>query len=310
MKKDSPRKILYIAGEGRSGSTILGNILGEIDGFFFVGEAVSIWRHFLMDNRMCACGVPAKECLIWQKIFIKAFDSKSIDFSEMEHLRNIYTRNRFAWKMLFPGGKEKLRQELAEYLRNLESLYNAIFAITGAEIIVDSSKRPTYAFLLGLIPNIQVYTLHLVRDSRGVAYSWGKKKIQQKSAKETVYMHQFNPLKSAWRWNVYNFLTELLLHQPQENFLFMRYEDFIKEPTEALSKVTRLLNIASRNFPIGPHNQVNLSNSHAVWGNPCRFQNGNINLHPDEVWQQVMPQVSKRLVTFLTRPGLRRYHYL
>ena len=31
-------KVLYIVGMGRSGSTILANSLGEVDGFFSAGE--------------------------------------------------------------------------------------------------------------------------------------------------------------------------------------------------------------------------------------------------------------------------------
>jgi len=31
-------RVLYIAGWGRSGSTILDNVLGQVDGFFSAGE--------------------------------------------------------------------------------------------------------------------------------------------------------------------------------------------------------------------------------------------------------------------------------
>ena len=36
-------KVVYIAGMGRSGSTLLGSLLGQLDGFFFVGE----FRHLV-----------------------------------------------------------------------------------------------------------------------------------------------------------------------------------------------------------------------------------------------------------------------
>ena len=36
-------KVLFIAGNGRSGSTILDVILGQLEGFFAVGELRRIW---------------------------------------------------------------------------------------------------------------------------------------------------------------------------------------------------------------------------------------------------------------------------
>ena len=51
-------KILNITGWGRSGSTILGSILGEIEGFFYAGEIRNIWNRVLLENRLCGCGVP------------------------------------------------------------------------------------------------------------------------------------------------------------------------------------------------------------------------------------------------------------
>lgn len=307
---NTPIKVLYIAGEGRSGSTIMGNVLGEIDGFFFIGEAISIWHHFLIHNRLCACGVPANNCPTWQKILNIAFNLKVVDAHKMEKQGKTYARNRFLWKILLSNRTNKLHKEVAEYLHHTKNLYHGISIGTNTEVIVDSSKKPTYAFLLNMIPSIEVYILHLVRDSRGVAHSWGKGKIQQQVSDEVIYMHQFTPLKSAWRWNISNLLTELLLRHPPQNFLTIRYEDFVEEPAKTLSKVLQLLNLSERNFPIRAHNQAHLTTNHAIWGNPNRFLTGNITLRHDREWQQTMPTKSKRIITLLTKPGLRRYQYL
>ena len=45
----SRRRVLYILGWGRSGSTVLGNILGEVDGFFCAGELHYLWERRLSD---------------------------------------------------------------------------------------------------------------------------------------------------------------------------------------------------------------------------------------------------------------------
>ena len=68
-------KVLNITGWGRSGSTILGSILGSCKDFFFGGELRNIWKLSLLDNRLCGCGVPLKECSFWKKVFNSAFGS-------------------------------------------------------------------------------------------------------------------------------------------------------------------------------------------------------------------------------------------
>lgn len=44
-------KVLYIAGWGRSGSTILDNVLGQVEGFFSGGELSYLWERGLSENR-------------------------------------------------------------------------------------------------------------------------------------------------------------------------------------------------------------------------------------------------------------------
>src|SRR4028119_1802817 len=56
----------------------------------------------------------------------------------------------------------------------LERLYRAIQRVSGAGVIVDSSKRFSYAVLLSLLPFGDLRVVHLVRDSRAVAYSWAR----------------------------------------------------------------------------------------------------------------------------------------
>ena len=49
MKSDKI-KILYITGWGRSGSTILSMLLGQLDGFFLTGEMYQLWQSGFIDN--------------------------------------------------------------------------------------------------------------------------------------------------------------------------------------------------------------------------------------------------------------------
>ena len=47
----NPTTVLYVAGAGRSGSTLLDNLLGQIPGFFSAGELRYVWERGLIDGR-------------------------------------------------------------------------------------------------------------------------------------------------------------------------------------------------------------------------------------------------------------------
>ena len=72
----------------------------------------------------------------------------------------------------------------------LERLYRAIAVVGDTRVIVDSSKAPSTAFVLRAMPVLDLRLVHLIRDSRGVAYSWNKKVVRPDTPGRTVYMHR------------------------------------------------------------------------------------------------------------------------
>src|SRR5207249_8771406 len=66
-------KVLYVAGSGRSGSTILDRILGQVDGFFSAGELCNLWGRGLLARRRCGCGTPVPDCPVWGAVLAEAF---------------------------------------------------------------------------------------------------------------------------------------------------------------------------------------------------------------------------------------------
>ncbi len=64
---DERIKVLYIAGVGRSGSTILGALLGQVEGFFFAGELGALFER--VAERLCGCGEMVEECRLWREVF-------------------------------------------------------------------------------------------------------------------------------------------------------------------------------------------------------------------------------------------------
>ena len=72
---------------------------------------------------------------------------------------------------LFPEHARKVDR----YAELTARVYAAILTVSGAEIVVDSTKNPPYAYFLRRAPGVGLRVLHLVRDSRGVVHSWMKR---------------------------------------------------------------------------------------------------------------------------------------
>lgn len=297
-------KVLYITGLGRSGSTILSNSLGQIDGFFSAGEICYIWRQNFLENRLCGCGRPFDGCPVWTKVVERAFPD-GVDAREMMRLQAAGTRTRHIPLMLTEKGANTIIGRLGKWRDNTARLYDAVRSVTDSRVIVDSSKEPAYGYALSIIPGVDFRVLHLVRDPRAAAYSWLKKKPQPDS-EDRELMHRFSPVKSAALWDTWNLSAEKLWRDGK--YLRVRYEDFITDPRTSFERILELLDEGAE-LPLASDREVKLGVSHTVSGNPNRFETGNVALKPDRAWTKDMSPRDRNLVTGLTFPLLYRYGY-
>ena len=301
-------KVLYVVGLGRSGSTILSNSLGQIGGYFSAGELNFIWRHNVIENRLCGCGRPFRECPIWTRVMDEAFGGMDgVDPREMMRLQASGTRTRHIPLMLTARGEGVLKERLEKLLLNYRRLYEAIGSVTDSRVIVDSSKEPAHGYAMSLVPGIDFRVLHLIRDPRAAAYSWLKKKPQPDS-EEIEHMVRFSPTKSSALWDSWNASAEALWrHTPQE-YLRVRYEDFVADPRKSFERILGLVGVTAE-LPLAGEREVKLGVSHTVSGNPNRFETGAVELRSDQEWVSNMNPRDRALVTALTLPLLKHYGY-
>jgi hypothetical protein len=309
MSQDDTNKIkvLFIAGPGRSGSTLLDMLLGQVNGFYSTGELRFIWSRAFGENQLCGCGKPFRECEFWSEVIKEAFGGfENIDHARIEQLRE--PAEHHVSKGLTNHRQTALLAPYKEYFDACRQLYRAIHKISGREFIVDSSKNTAHGFILANIPQIDLFTVHLIRDSRAVAYSWRREKIRPEIYWEQKFMGQRKILSSATRWNSLHKLSEKLKHMSKQ-YSLLRYEDLVKNPKNSLLGVFSDLGIEqpSLDFIDGQH--ANLKTSHTVSGNPVRFTNKEIHIKPDTEWQHAMANRHKWLVTLITWPLLSKYGY-
>jgi hypothetical protein len=294
-------KVLYIAGWGRSGSTLLNNILGQLDNFVAVGELRYVWDRGVQNNQRCGCGEGFRQCAFWSRVFREAFGGfEGVSSVEMVALREQFDHAR---KILQVGNINSAGLE--RYRNSLVKLYKGVATVSAATVVVDSSKTPAHGRILQDSSDLELHVVHLVRDPRAVAYSWQRKK----PTAEGSFMTQFSSTRSALLWNGMNTATEMLRRRHPERYLRIRYEDLVTAPRETLESVTKLVGADTTQIPASPDGRLRLDPVHVFSGNPSGFDFGTINLRADNEWREKLALKDWLIVTTLTAPLLRRYGY-
>jgi len=307
-------RILYLGGLGRSGSTLIERLLGELPGVCAVGEVVHMWRRGVVEGERCGCGEPFGECPFWRLAGKAAFGGwDRLDVDRVAALRGAVDRTRFVPQLAAPAMRPAFRRALDEYVSYYQRIYAAIAEASGCSFIVDSSKHASLAFCLGRCQDLDLRIVHVVRDSRAVAYSWTKK-VNRPDAAAASYMTRYSPANAAVQWNVQNGAMHLLARTGTP-ILRVRYEDAARAPEAVLRDIAGFAGLAAVGRALrflggaGDDRWAEFRAAHTVSGNPMRFTTGRIPIRPDESWRTAMPAGQRRMVTALTLPLLSHYGY-
>ena len=218
----TPPEVVYVLGAGRSGSTVLGIVLGNLDDVFYGGELFA-WPHFR--------GVPITdndEVVAFWEAFAERIPDDPI------HATDDYYYGLERWSAIF-----RRRFYLDRSLRRAQrahvlELFEQLRAHSGATTIVDSSHFP---LRLGALrrAGVHVAAVHLTRDPRDVVRALGRR--EQRRA-------PLGPLPAA----VYCWVTELmsrwqLLRAGDMPHISIRYEDLVAEPERIVDEICAALGI-------------------------------------------------------------------
>lgn len=304
--------VVYIGGWGRSGSTLLAVMLAQVPGVVSPGELRFIWDRGVLRNELCGCGSPFSSCSFWKAVGAEAYGSWSQGRArEMLRLEDELQRLRSVPALWSDSCWRKVAGRYAEYHEQLSALYEALRVVAGASVVVDSTKDVPYAYVLSRAPRIDMRVLHLVRDSRAVAYSWTRNVKRPEVLTTESFMDRYHPARSAYRWAMSNALFAAFGRNGLP-YRRIRYETLVTDPLKALADTLELAGLdpvhATRLFD--DQGRVQLEATHTVSGNPVRFATGRLELALDDEWRRAMPRWEKSVVTALTFPTLRAYGYL
>jgi hypothetical protein len=277
-----------------------------------VGELINIWSRGYIDNQLCGCGTPFRECEFWDQVSHDVFgqSSEAVDRERIYSLQKRvqgYTAFPKLWLPVLRG--RAYRRDVKEYAGIMDRVYRAIADVSGARVIVDSSKLPQYSRLLSEFGAVDMHLIHLVRDSRATSFSWQRKKVRTEIHWTEQDMDRYSVLRSSVEWDVFNLLLGLDKKRVS-SYTLVRYEDLVRSPGRELAQLAKAVQEdAMLDELSGTGGEMELKVSHTVSGNPSRFESGKTKIKVDDEWTRAMPRRQRLFVTTATAPLLHHYRY-
>lgn len=304
-------RVLFVAGMPRSGSTLFDLMAGQLPGHCDVGELFYMWQAGPLRNQLCACGQPFDTCPFWTQVGKTAFGGwHEVDVAELLALQSrVDTTARLP---LAYAGSRLLNHHggVRRYIELTTTLYRAISEVSGAEVVVDSTKRPSTAHLLAGAAGIDLRIAHIVRDPRGVVNSWRREVALPDRVEVRNRLKRRRQSQITRRWVTVNLMIEQLGARgvPLQR---VRYEDLVADPVAAMASVLALWGrpVPRDGFRFLTDEGLLTGKSHAVAGGRVRLRTGAVPLRLDEGWRRELPAWRQRLTTIATWPLMRRYGY-
>lgn len=261
-------KLAYLLAASHSGSTLLTMLLGAQPGACTVGElkATSFGD---ADTYRCSCRERIRDCKFWQEIDgamgrrgIPNFDitqaGTSIFETEspyvqrlvaplyrgmvMEKVRDLGLSLSAEWRTLLSKTKK----------RNL-ALIESLLEVTGAKVVIDSSKVALRLKYLLMIPELEIRVIRVIRDGRAVSLTYTDEWNFADSSDPELRgggsgqrrpppRHSISEAANEWRRS--NEASDALIATlPRNQWTEVRYEELCADPAGTLKRLAAFLDL-------------------------------------------------------------------
>jgi len=210
-------------GAGRSGSTIAGILLGNMDKYFFSGE-LHLWN------------MTKGETFNERSDVIEFWKKVSDAFLDKENYFKYDFNKRLEFHTAIPAfiglGNKKLIEKFHE---QSQKLFAAVKAESGKEVIIDSSHYALRAYWLNKNKQLDVSYIYIYKDPVDVIKSFSKKNIEhvpKNFFSANIYLVGITILVSI----VYTLL-------PKGKKIKVHYEEIINCPEKVLQRVEKITGV-------------------------------------------------------------------
>jgi predicted phosphatase len=301
--------VLYLAGSGHTGSTLLAMFMDAHPEIASVGEIAvkpPIRRRGDAGLQRCSCGAAVRLCPFWRGVFerIRAegvafgLDAWTNDYRyEHPYLHRILSRGSGrAWvRAMQLSAAEWLpvhRARVARVDRANAVFMRAVLAQSGARVFFDASKQPLRLAHLLRVAALDVRVVRLVRDVRAYVASAKRRGISVSDAAHTWEADQ-------------RAITDIVGRRlDPSRHMVLRYEDLCRTPAAALSLLYAFAGVSAVQPP-----QTIRSRDHHVLGNNMRL-GADISIRLDQSWKAALRPEEERDVLRIAGAGNRAFGYL
>ncbi len=293
-------KLVLLIGSGRSGSTLIDLIVNMHPNVFGLGE-ISNWNTKVFEE-YCACGDIVKSCPFWSEVITKV-GWREKDFKEYKEYKYEFDAPKKGY--VFKIKNNTQRPGFENFISKSNEIFSAISEVSDNRILFDSSKSPQRAFNLSKSSLLDVKIVHLMRDPRGVV--WSYKKSFKKDLKSGLQrdMKGTSLLKSLYSWLAINSRAFSTVKSANVPTLSVKYENFCANPDDEINRILE--------FVLGekPKTGIDLSKSmttesHVIAGNRLRMKK-DIVIEPDFAWKSNLNFFQKTFIYSLTLPLLKKF---
>lgn len=279
--------IIYLMGAGRSGTTALATFLGNNKDILTVGEMHQFFEH-IEDDKKCSCGESLHECELWSKVLDKLPKEYIENAKDYKDFCEMFEYHSAVPKYFFRNFDVN---EIAKYRDINETIFNIISEEYKPKYMLDSAKYIGRYLGLKKSEKLNIKTIYLIRDVRGVINSFSKSVQSPRSAFSTIFY-----------WLVVNTVAEILYRASSKNSMIkIKYESLIDEPIYELQRLEKFLDLDLSDVKEKIKNNGNFSIPHIIGGNRMK-ENKQIKFQKDISWRNKYTRLQKFFYYLLASP--------
>jgi len=258
--KDAVKAILYIGGCGRSGTTVLGFVLGNMGRALDLGEVVDFARFEGAPNGFPP-GSPNHE--FWARVrHGMEKETGPINWTRVRRLSRRYDSHLGAMTCLLTFGLFP-RRGRDEYYKYLRSLYEHVQASTEAGVLIDGSKYAGRLYHLGRVfGSSGVRVVHILRNPIDMAQSMrGSEQTGSRSKPAALF---------------YYFMVNVMIRTVSKRLRIRRaqiwYEELTTNPEKSLQTIATACDVNTQQAILKVRAHVPLERGNIFNGNRMRLE--------------------------------------
>lgn len=296
-------KVVYISGAARSGSTLLGEILGAQPRVLDAGEISLFWRDAARGNR-CACGAPIPDCPLWGTVLDRLgeeIDLRPDEYAELARTRADLSRTSRPLRLLRiirdPARRTPAERRLVQAS---DALLESALDETGSDVVVDASKTLPGLLFHRLTEGVDVTVVHLIRHAPAVVASTLRSRAVERGNDDSLPPGgSLSTALGRWLWSN---ATASAGRRLVDSAVKVDYEWLAGQPEEFTRDLCQRLAIEFSPATVAGHELRRTKASHAAVGNPSR--GGDVTtISYDERWRSELTPMQARVTRAVTGPA-------